>query len=224
MFSFIRHKFANITGVSLITVIATMTWYTAYEQFSASLYANAISTSLNTINDMDSSQHHDALSNANVLAQQLIDSKPSSAHHYELIHLLQQWNNFSLGVGAVIESNWLLEQSTQRRPTWPITYVEKAKILILEKSPHKEIEQQIDLAAKYGPVHPKVQLMQIKYGFERWESLLPQSRAALAIQLLKFNKNYRHKSQLNHMIQYSPAAQRMCNLFKFNNIQVTSCQ
>ncbi len=220
----LKLKFINIAGTSVITLVLLITWHLAYEQFSTSIYADALSTSINAMQVMEPDQYSDVLANSEHLAEQILASQPSHANHYELVYLLRQWNHFHLNNDTTAESDWLLEQSKQVRPTWPITYVEKAKRLIAQKAEPKAIERQLALAKQYGPLHPRVQLLQIEYGFEQWSNLNPESRTALALQLLTFNKNYQHKSKLNNMIKHSNAAERICNLFKFNKIKVTSCQ
>jgi hypothetical protein len=162
---------------------------------------------------------------ASSMSQKLLRNPLITAEQLIQVHQLSAWidytNQLSSEEGlSVSDTSPLLQLSRELRPTWPYTYVMQGQLA----SSQQQKSELLALAEHFGPSNPQVNLHKVLLGFERWDSLSTQDQSELASEALRIANNHKQKVELNNQLLYAPARARICNLLRFNQINLDNCQ
>lgn len=137
---------------------------------------------------------------------------------------LLDWMSYSsrsLYYIAEMEDKILVASTT--RPTWSPTYIQLFKLYWRVGNEDKAIEM-LRLANMFGPNRTDTMLTSVDYTFAYWQFASQEDRLRASKQLLTISESWKHRSELNQMITYSPGKQRICNMLAFNKVKVSACQ
>jgi hypothetical protein len=211
-------------SVAALMIVSFGVLYGAYLQLSASIYAQGVTKStrlMQTVSNAEIESHYKLASN---MMLKLQNNSFASADHYIQLHQLGLWLQFRATEMSTPNLHYptgaLLQQSRTLRPTWPLTYIMEAK----QAATPQQKQRFLALAQRFGPVEPQVELYEIQLGFEQWEQLNRAQKALLARKLMQNVSIYKQKVALNDQLPYTPAQEKICNLLKFNHINLSNCR
>jgi len=204
-----------------VTCLAITTGATLH--FVASLYANGIQQTLSNYSHLSPPTQRQ-LDNNQPLISVLLSLPMVKPSHYNLAAKVAQWRFFiHQDSVAFAQALFLLEQSSALRPTWAPNYSEQLHFLT-NRPLNQQQSAMVSLAHRYGAYLPSVQLKLMEVAFIQWPELTANQRIAAANQLIQLQQNWRLREKLETLVRFSPAAARMCQLLKFNQLTLKACQ
>ncbi|KHD25909.1 hypothetical protein NM09_03925 [Vibrio caribbeanicus] len=138
-------------------------------------------------------------------------------------NLLEWYTYLTGGSSNSHEVFYVLSSSLEYRPTWSPTYIQLFKLYWRAGNEDKAIEM-LRLANMFGPNRTDTMLTSVDYTFTNWLFASQEDRLRASKQLLTISESWKHRSELNQMITYSPGKQRICNMLAFNKVKVSACQ
>lgn len=110
---------------------------------------------------------------------------PGQPNYLEDIAHLYEYRALPLKPGDALAQGYLRQaldyqrEAVQRRPGSPYTWANIAQLKARLREPDREFETALRNAARLGPWEPAVQIALADAGFRHWDTLAPETRAAL---------------------------------------------
>ncbi|WP_194436042.1 hypothetical protein [Vibrio fluminensis] len=204
----------------LFLLISIVTLFGGISYLTQSIYTGAVHHRLESLMVADRSSELKELS----LLHPNHSSMFVTAHDLYIFAKYRQWQAFlshSLNESADIEG--LYQQSAILRPTWSETHVELSKIAMTQGEWEKA-EKHLQLAQQFGLQKNSTSIAVIEQTYINWQRAEVKEKLNATQLLLSLAANKRYLADVDHMIRFSPAKVRLCNMLTFNRIDIPTCQ
>ena len=189
--------------------------------FYQSLYRNVSEIHLLNLNDERDNLHTFELTE--VLQSKVNQFIFPLSHDLVVSAKLLGWMSHSTqSYSNVKEIEEVINLSVSLRPTWSPAYTQLFH-LYWRVGNEDEANEMLRLANMFGPNRIETILTSVDYTFTNWLFASLDDRLRASKQLLTISESWKHRSELNQMITYSPGKQRICNMLAFNKVKVSAC-
>lgn len=217
--------FNKVPALLLAATSIALTYFAA-SFGAASLYGSAIEQTQIRWKEQGtiSPPSEEEIQNSKKLIDALLEIQPNHPYYLSLAASHYAWLSFLHQNPELLTNSINFEsQALKNRPTWSQSYSQLARYAWQKQLGLNQISTYLQHAEQFDPHGPHSSKSYLEIGLAHWTQLSSSQQIKVARILLKQPSSRKDRTEIESIITRSPAKQRACNLLKFNNINLHTC-